>query len=101
LFAWLAWRPNLTLDEIVVAMHKRRIAGSRCAVWRFFQRHKISFKKSLRAEEQERADVARARRRWMREQGMFDPDRLPFRRNRDFDQHGAASRPLSMWAAIN
>src|ERR1022692_1617780 len=33
-------------------------------------------KKSLRAAEQERADVARARRRWMREQGMFDPARL-------------------------
>src|ERR1017187_1887549 len=35
-------------------------------------------KKSLRAAEQERADVARARRRWMREQGMFDPAPLVF-----------------------
>src|SRR5258708_6606315 len=35
-------------------------------------------KKSLRAAEQERADVARARRRWIREQGMFDPARLVF-----------------------
>src|ERR1700687_606254 len=35
-------------------------------------------KKSLRAAEQERADVARARRRWMREQGMFDPARVVF-----------------------
>src|ERR1700674_5770353 len=35
-------------------------------------------KKSLRAAEQERADVARARRRWMREQGMFDSARLVF-----------------------
>ena len=43
-----------------------------------FQRHKITFKKSLRAAEQERADVARARRHWMREQGMFDPARLVF-----------------------
>ena len=34
--------------------------------------------KSLRAAEQERANVARARRRWMREQGMFDPARLVF-----------------------
>jgi hypothetical protein len=32
----------------------------------------------LRAAEQERADVARARRRWMREQGKFDPARLVF-----------------------
>jgi len=45
LLALIARRPDLTLDEIVVAMHKRRIAGSRSAVWRFFQRHKISFKK--------------------------------------------------------
>src|SRR5208283_6182506 len=37
-----------------------------------------ALKKSLRAAEQERADVARARRRWMREQGMFDPARLVF-----------------------
>src|SRR5450756_620567 len=35
-------------------------------------------KKSLRAAEQERADVARARRRWMREQSMFDPAQLVF-----------------------
>jgi hypothetical protein len=35
-------------------------------------------KKTLRAAEQERADAARARRRWMREQGKFDPARLVF-----------------------
>ena len=38
-------RPDLTLDEIVAEMRKRRIAGSRSAVWRFFKRHNISFKK--------------------------------------------------------
>ena len=74
----IAGQPDLTLDEIVAAMRKRRIAGSRSAVWRFFERHSISFKKSLQAAEQKRADVARARRRWMREQGMFDPARLVF-----------------------
>ena len=36
---------DLTLDEVVAAMRKRRIAGSRSAVWRFFERHNISFKK--------------------------------------------------------
>ena len=35
-------------------------------------------KKSLRAAERKRADVARARRRWVREQGMLDPARLVF-----------------------
>ena len=45
LLALIAEQPDLTLDEIVVAMRKRRIAGSRSAVWRFFKRHNISFKK--------------------------------------------------------
>jgi transposase len=38
-------QPDLTLDEVVSAMRKHRIPGSRTAVWRFFQRHKITFKK--------------------------------------------------------
>jgi transposase len=47
--------PDLTLDEVALAMRKHKIPGSRTAVWRFFKRHKITFKKSLRAAEQERA----------------------------------------------
>src|SRR6266702_3990461 len=43
-----------------------------------FNGTKSASKKSLRAAEQERVDVARARRRWMREQGLFDPARLVF-----------------------
>jgi transposase len=39
-------QPDLTLDEVVRAMRKCKVAGSRTAVWRFFQRHKITFKKS-------------------------------------------------------
>src|ERR1700716_4447764 len=35
-------------------------------------------KKSLRAAERKRADVARARRRWIREQGFLDPAHLLF-----------------------
>jgi transposase len=38
-------QPDLTLDEVVLAMRKHKIRGSRTAVWRFFQRHKITFKK--------------------------------------------------------
>ena len=78
LLALIDAQPDLTLDEVVSVMRRQRISGSRTAVWRFFHRHKITFKKSLRAAEQERADVARARRRWMREQGMLDPSRLVF-----------------------
>ena len=46
LLALVAGQPDLTLDEIVVAMNKRGIAGSRSAVWRFFARRDISFKKN-------------------------------------------------------
>src|SRR5260370_6558609 len=45
LLALIAEQPDLTLDEIVTAMGKQRIAGSRSAGWRVFQRHNISFKK--------------------------------------------------------
>ena len=37
-----------------------------------------ALKKSLYAAEQHRADVARARRRWIREQGLLNPARLVF-----------------------
>ncbi len=40
-------QPDLTLDEVISTMRRHKIAGSRTAVWRFFQRHKITFKKSL------------------------------------------------------
>lgn len=40
-------QPDLTLDEVISTMRRHKIPGSRTAVWRFFQRHKITFKKSL------------------------------------------------------
>jgi len=46
LLALVAEQPDLTLDEIVAAMRKRRIRGSRTAVWRFYERHRITFKKN-------------------------------------------------------
>ena len=36
---------DLTLNEIVAVLHKRRIPGSRSALSRFFDRHNITFKK--------------------------------------------------------
>lgn len=52
------------------------VVAARCGA--SFSATRSASKKSLRAAEQERADVARARRRWMREQGMLDPARLVF-----------------------
>lgn len=38
-------RPDATLNEILAALRKRRIRSSRSALWRFFDRHNITFKK--------------------------------------------------------
>jgi transposase len=40
-------RPDMTLDEIVAVMSGAGIEGSRTAVWRFYERHEISFKKNF------------------------------------------------------
>jgi len=79
LMALIAEQPDLTLDEIVAANRKRGIASSRSAVWRFFNRHRISYKKKhLQAADQKRGDLARARRHWIKEQCLLDPARLVF-----------------------
>ena len=45
LLALIVERPDITLKEALVAMAKQRIAGSRSALQRFFERHNVSFKK--------------------------------------------------------
>jgi len=45
IFALVDEQPDATLDEILTALHKRRIRSSRSALWRFFDRHDITFKK--------------------------------------------------------
>jgi transposase len=45
ILAFIRERPDLTLDEIVLALHKRRIPGSRSALSRFFARHDVTIKK--------------------------------------------------------
>ena len=46
----------------------------------------------MRAAEQHRADVARARRRWNREQGMLDPARLVF-----IDEIAVTTKMVRLW----
>ena len=48
------------------------------SIRRFFKRHAITFKKTLRAAEQARPDVAEARERWKAAQASFDPKKLVF-----------------------
>jgi transposase len=50
LLALIAETPDATLDEIVSAMHKRKIPGSRTALWRFLDRHGITLKKNAARE---------------------------------------------------
>ena len=44
--ALIAEQKDRTLDEIVAAMHKQKIPGSRSALFRFLERHGITLKKS-------------------------------------------------------
>ena len=53
--------PDLTLDEVALAMRKHKIPGSRTAVWRFFKRHKITFKKKACARRSRSARMWRGR----------------------------------------
>jgi transposase len=72
-------RPDATLKEIRAALRKEGIRTSQTGLWRFLDRHNITRKKkSLRATEQKREDVARARRKWIREQGLLDSTKLVF-----------------------
>ena len=48
------------------------------ALWHFLQHEGVTFKKSLRASEQDRPDVARRRERWKARQARIDPRRLVF-----------------------
>ena len=47
ILALISAQRDLTLDEIVSALHKRRIPGSRSALSRFFARHGITVKKKF------------------------------------------------------
>ena len=45
ILALVAEHPEWTLNETLAAMHKQRIPGSRTALWRFLERHDLSYKK--------------------------------------------------------
>jgi hypothetical protein len=66
------------------------------ASWRFFERHDITFKKSLHASEQDRVDVRMARADWKREQPRLDPKKLIF-----IDETGTSTNITRLWAAAS
>jgi transposase len=46
LLALVVEQPDLTLDEWCVVLRERGIMTSRVSVWRFFDRHQVSYKKN-------------------------------------------------------
>jgi transposase len=70
--------PNLTLHRLKDELAARGVAISHNAIWQFLRREGLSFKKTLFALEQARADIARRRQRWRSWQGRLDPQRLVF-----------------------
>ena len=89
--ALISEQPDLTLDEVVSHSGGFQEAGAH-SLGSLLAMALLS-KKSLSAAERKRADVARARQRWVREQGLLDPARLVFiRRNCSHRQHGAPQR---------
>src|SRR5450755_1389829 len=54
--------PDLTLDEIGTRLASaKKLKVGRTSIWRFYEQHRITFKKTLHAAEQDRPDVAAAR----------------------------------------
>ena len=57
----VAAEPDLTLEEIRLRLKsEKRLKTGTTSVWRFYERHDITFKKTLHAAEQDRPDVAAA-----------------------------------------
>jgi len=79
LIALVAAEPDLTLEEIRVRLRseKKQKAGIG-SIWRFFDRHDITFKKTLHAAEQDRPDVAAERAALKAEQPKLRAPRLVF-----------------------
>jgi transposase len=78
LLARIAEKPDLTLRAIKAELGDAGVRVSYGALWAFFAREGITFKKSLHASEQDRPDIARRRERWKKYQGRLDAKRLVF-----------------------
>jgi hypothetical protein len=74
----VAGQPDITLAELENRLTKRKITVGKSSISRFLHHLKLPFKKSLRAAEQDRPDVAAARRALQRRQTKLDPRRLVF-----------------------
>src|SRR5215468_1029375 len=87
-------QPDSTFMELLAALRKRRIRTSRSALWRFFERHNITFKKKPAGSRTSAGGRGsgtatldpRARAAWRGPPGLY-------RRDGSQNQHGAAIWP--------
>ena len=79
-----AWRlerireKDFTLRGLVAELADRGLKVDYKTMWTFVHAEKLSFKKTVRASEQDRPDIARRRARWKQYQSRVDPERLVF-----------------------
>nr|WP_207485529.1 helix-turn-helix domain-containing protein [Arenibaculum pallidiluteum] len=79
LVAYIATHPDITLARLqtrLAAEHGVRLSNG--TMWDAVDRLGLSFKKTLRAAEQRRPDVALRRRIWQAAQPFLDPECLVF-----------------------
>lgn len=79
LLEMIAARPDTTLDEMRAMLATQGIITSHGALWRFFAKEGLSFKKkTVHASEQERPDVKKAREAWLEGQVELASGKLVF-----------------------
>ena len=79
---------DITLAELADMLRRdHRASFADSTVWRFLDRHDVTFKKTAHASEQERPDVLARRQAWFAGQPDLDPERLVF-----IDETGASTK---------
>jgi len=78
LLAHIREEPDITVRALAGELVARGIVVSHVSVWNLLRRENQTFKKSVLANEQDRSDVARRRKRWRRHQHRLDARRLVF-----------------------
>src|SRR5258707_673650 len=74
----VAEQPDSTLAELQVRLAKEKVKVSQSGISRFLHHINLTFKKSVHAAEQDRPDVAAARKALRKEQLTLDPKQLIF-----------------------
>ena len=74
----VAEQPDITLAELKVLLAKEKVTVGQSSISRFLHHLNLRFKKSLRAAEQDRPDVAAGRKALQKQQPRLDLKRLIF-----------------------